>query len=104
MLSGQQLSATADVRLTAAERRGGGRSGDGTGRYVRRLFVFWLLFFLGSLLFCHRNHSITASARTLRRVCEDAANSGVAVAASQDIAARSTAGFGGEEVAETGRG
>ena len=61
----------ADVRLTAAERRGGGRSGDGTGRYFRRLFVFWLLFFLGSFLFCHRNHSSTASAahspQSLRR-------------------------------------
>ena len=92
------------MRLTAAERRGGGRSGDGTGRYFRRLFVFWLLFFLGISLFCHGNHSITASARTLRRVCEDAATSGVAPAASQDIAARPTAGFACEEVDEIGCG
>ena len=48
--------------------------------------------------------SQTKAATSFSRVYKDAANGGVALAASQDIADRPTAGFGGEEVAETGRG
>ena len=48
--------------------------------------------------------SQTKAATSFSRVYKDAANGGVALAASQDIAARPTAGFDGGEADETVRG
>lgn len=42
--------------------------------------------------------------RSFRRVCEDAANNGVALAAAEDITTWLAARFAGEEVDETGCG
>ena len=57
-----------------------------------------------SFLLCAQISPQTKAVPSVPRAYEDAANGGVAPAASQDIAARPTAGFGGEEVDETGCG